>query len=66
MRELETGTTAGALGERCFLARSLCTVSQAGFLYKSEAPTQGGTSIVSWALLNQFYRGIFSLEGASF
>jgi hypothetical protein len=36
------------------------------FLYNLLPTPKGGISIGSWALLNQFYRGIFSLEGASF
>jgi hypothetical protein len=36
------------------------------FLYNSLPPAQRDISIRSWALLNQFSRGIFSFEGPSF
>jgi hypothetical protein len=59
----EAGTKAEALGE-LLLPDSFPVDYDPTFLYNLLPPAQGGISIRSWALLNQFYRGIFSLDGA--
>jgi hypothetical protein len=58
----EAGTKADTLGECCFLSVHCEPI----FLHNILPPAQVGIFIGNWALLNQFYRGIFSLKGASF